>query len=171
MKTAEIKNDELIVCAYKKFYPSVLRYIQFRIKDGDEAKDLTQDVFMRLLDYKDMLREDTVKSFLYTVTRNILIDYLRRFYRKKEVDNWLIQETQVSKNEVEEKVYAQELKKMERQVLSTFPNQRKTVYMLSTYEGKNTAEIADKLHLSRRTVEFHLFLGRRCMRQAIKACI
>ena len=156
---------------YKKFYQIILNYIQFRIKDEDEARDLAQDVFIKVLEYKDMLREDTVKSFLFTITRNVLIDYMRRFYRKKGMDYWLAQEIQVSRNDTEEKVYMQELQQMEKSILSTFPFQRRIVYMMNAHEGKNITEIADKLHLSRRTVECHLFLGRRSMRQAIKACI
>lgn len=167
----EAKNDTLFICVYKKFYQTILDYIQYRIKDEDEAKDLAQDVFVKVLEYKDMLRENTLKSFLYTITRNILIDYLRRFYRKKGMDYWLALETQVSRNDTEEKVYMQELQQMEKSILSTFPFRRKVVYMMSAYEGKSTIEIADKLHLSRRTVESHLFLGRRSMRQALKACI
>lgn len=166
-----VKNDTLFICVYKKFYQIILNYIQFRIKDEDEARDLAQDVFIKVLEYKDMLREDTVKSFLFTITRNVLIDYMRRFYRKKGMDYWLAQEIQVSRNDTEEKVYMQELQQMEKSILSTFPFQRRIVYMLNAHEGKNITEIADKLHLSRRTVECHLFLGRRSMRQAIKACI
>lgn len=167
----EVKNDTLFICVYKKFYQIILNYIQFRIKDEDEARDLAQDVFIKVLEYKDMLREDTVKSFLFTITRNVLIDYMRRFYRKKGMDYWLAQEIQVSRNDTEEKVYMQELQQMEKSILSTFPFQRRIVYMMNAHEGKNITEIADKLHLSRRTVECHLFLGRRSMRQAIKACI
>ena len=87
------------------------------------------------------------------------------------MDYWLAQEIQVSRNDTEEKVYMQELQQMEKSILSTFPFQRRIVYMMNAHEGKNITEIADKLHLSRRTVECHLFLGRRSMRQAIKACI
>ena len=166
-----VKNDTLFICVYKKFYQIILNYIQFRIKDEDEARDLAQDVFIKVLEYKDMLREDTVKSFLFTITRNVLIDYMRRFYRKKGMDYWLAQEIQVSRNDTEEKVYMQELQQMEKSILSTFPFQRRIVYMMNAHEGKNITEIADKLHLSRRTVECHLFLGCRSMRQAIKACI
>ena len=166
-----VKNDTLFICVYKKFYQIILNYIQFRIKDEDEARDLAQDVFIKVLEYKDMLREDTVKSFLFTITRNVLIDYMRRFYRKKGMDYWLAQEIQVSRNDTEEKVYMQELQQMEKSILSTFPFQRRIVYMMNAHEGKNITEIADKLQLGRRTVECHLFLGRRSMRQAIKACI
>ena len=42
---------------------------------------------------------------------------------------------------------------------------------LSRYEEKDTEEIANMLNLSQRTVDYHLFLGRRDMRRYMKNCI
>lgn len=55
--------------------------------------------------------------------------------------------------------------------LLSFPVQRRTVYALSRYEEKDTEEIANMLNLSQRTVDYHLFLGRRDMRRYMKNCI
>ena len=38
-------------------------------------------------------------------------------------------------------------------------------------EEKDTEEIANMLNLSQRTVDYHLFLGRRDMRRYMKNCI
>ena len=65
-------------------------YITYRITHRYEAEDLTQDIFVRLLDYKQMLRPDTVKSFLVTIARNIVIDYIRRYYKKQEIDSYIL---------------------------------------------------------------------------------
>ena len=39
-------------------------------------------IFLTDLDYKQMLRPDTVKYFLFTIARNIVTDYIRRYYKK-----------------------------------------------------------------------------------------
>ncbi|MEY8479616.1 sigma factor-like helix-turn-helix DNA-binding protein, partial [Bacteroides acidifaciens] len=38
-------------------------------------------------------------------------------------------------------------------------------------EDKSSAEIAEEMQLSRRTVENHLFIGRREMREFFRKCI
>ena len=145
--------DDIITCSYKEYHQIILNYITYRITHRCEAEDLAQDVFVRLLDYKQMLRPDTVKYFLFTIARNIVTDYLRRYYKKQE------------------KIIADDLCKTEQRILAAFPVQRRTVYALSRYEEKDTEEIANMLNLSQRTVDYHLFLGRRDMRRYMKNCI
>ena len=171
MMTTEEKNNDIVVCAYRKYRQRIFNYISCRIKDSDEAQDLAQDVFVKLLACKRMLREDTVRHFLYSIARNVITDHVRHSCRKKKVDDWLALEAGKAANGTEERIYAEELLGLERKILSTFPRQRRTVYALSVYEGRTAKEIAEALNLSRRTVECHLLLGRRSMREAMKACV
>lgn len=163
--------DDIITCSYKEYHQVILNYITFRITHRCEAEDLTQDVFMRLLDYKQMLRPDTVKYFLFTIARNIVTDYLRRYYKKQEVDSYIYDTMASFTNETEEQILANDLYRTEQWILGFFPDQRRTVYALNRYEDKSAEEIAGALNLNRRTVECHLFLARRDMRRYMKKCI
>ena len=135
------------------------------------AEDLAQDVFVRLLDYKQMLRPDTVKYFLFTIARNIVIDYIRRYYKKQEIDSYIYDTMSTSTNETEEKIIGDDLVTMERTRLAAMPEQRRLIYTLNRFENKTSPEIANELNLSCRTVENHLFLGRREMREFFRNCI
>ena len=48
---------------------------------------------------------------------------------------------------------------------------RDRIYTLNRFENKTSPEIANELNLSCRTVENHLFLGRREMREFFRNCI
>lgn len=161
----------IITRSYEMYYHTVLSYVRYRINHKYEAEDLTQDVFVRLLDYKPMLQEVTAKYFIFTIARNIVIDYLRRFYKKQEVTSYIYDTASRSTCEQEECVIVNDLLALERNKLQTFAPQRKTVYMLSRFEDKNTYEISQQLQLSKRTVENHLLLGRKIMRAYIRQCI
>ena len=171
MEDIKVTSPCLITSSYKEHYNSVCSYINYRINNWETAKDLSQDVFLRLIDYKQMLRPDTVKYFLFTIARNIVTDYLRRYYKKQEVNNYIYDMIPSFTNETEEKIIADDLCKTEQRILAVFPVQRRTVYALSRYEEKDTEEIANMLNLSQRTVDYHLFLGRRDMRRYMKNCI
>jgi DNA-directed RNA polymerase specialized sigma24 family protein len=60
---------------------------------------------------------------------------------------------------------------MERTRLAAMPEQRRLIYTLNRFEDKSSPEIASELELSCRTVENHLFLGRRDMRDFFRNCI
>lgn len=71
---------------YTTYRPLVFRYISYKLNGCLEAEDLVQDAFLRLLEYRSMLRPETVRSFLYTIVRNLVTDYLRRHYKKTRSD-------------------------------------------------------------------------------------
>ena len=76
-----------------------------------------------------------------------------------------------STNETEEKIIGDDLMTMERTRLAAMPEQRRLIYTLNRFENKTSPEIANELNLSCRTVENHLFLGRREMREFFRNCI
>ena len=171
METTSNTSDNIIARSYEEYYQVILTYITYRITHRYEAEDLTQDVFIRLLDYKQMLRPDTVKYFLFTIARNIVIDYIRRYYKKLEVDSYMYDCAVTSTNETEEGIIADDLMATEQRKLAMMPEQRRLVYTMNRFEAKTSTEIAEEMNLSRRTVENLLFLGRREMREFFKNCI
>lgn len=175
MKNLTIHSDQSSCCiitrSYEMYYKTILSYISNKINHKYEAEDLTQDVFVRLLDYKPMLQEVTVKYFIFTIARNIVIDYLRRYYKKQEVTSYIYDTTICSTSDSEDNIIVKDLLELEKGRLHTFSPQRKKIYILSRFEEKNSQEISEMLQLSRRTVENHLFLGRKIMRAYIRQCI
>jgi RNA polymerase sigma-70 factor (ECF subfamily) len=163
-------NSCLVTYAYEKYRQLILSYIIYRTNHRYEAEDLTQDVFVRLLDYKQMLREDTVRYFLFTIARNIVIDYLRRHYKKQEITSYIYDTAVCSTGESDDLV-VKDILALEKNKLQTFSDQRKKVYILSRFEGKTPFEISEELQLSKRTIENHLLIGRKIMRTYIRQCI
>lgn len=161
----------IITRSYEMYYKTILSYITYKINHRYEAEDLAQDVFLRLLDYKPMLQEATVKYFIFTIARNIVTDYLRRYYKKQEITSYIYDTKTYSTYETEESIVVKDLLMLEKKKLQTFSPQRKKVYVLSRFQEKNSNEISEELQLSKRTVENHLLLGRKIMRAYIRRCI
>ena len=66
MKNISMKSTQLIEDSYTNYHHSVYLYIYYRIAHKEEAEDLAQDVYVRLMDYDRMPTMPT----------------LRRWYRK-----------------------------------------------------------------------------------------
>ncbi len=171
--TSEITHisDELIISSYKEYYSQIKAYIALRIVHRYEAEDLAQDVFIRLLTYKQMLRQDTITCFIFTIAHNIVTDYTRRYYKKQEMDSYLYETFEQASNETEERIIADDLLHTEKRIVSLLPSKRREVYKLSRYEGMEVKEIANHLNISYRTAGNLLYLGRSDVRQYLKNCI
>lgn len=171
MKT-QIENDhQLIADSFREYHSSLQRYITYKINNECDAEDLSQDVFVRLMDYQSMLRPETIKSFIYTIAHNLIIDYLRRQYKKQEITSYLYDTSSQAYYETEQDVVARDLEHFEHLKVTQLPAQRRRIYMLSRYEEQSVEEIAQSLQLSRRTVENHLRIGRHEVREFMQECI
>ncbi|RHI10683.1 RNA polymerase subunit sigma-70 [Bacteroides sp. AM16-24] len=171
MKDMETSSIHLIEDSYKKYQRSVFLYIYYKIGNKEEAEDLVQDVFVRLIGYQQMLRVDTIKHFIFTISRNLLYDYFRHHYKRLEVTSYIYDQRETCTNETEEQVITRDLLLLEKKKVAQLSEQRRKVYMMTRFENKTLPEVSRILNLSSRTVENHLFASRKMIREYIRQCI
>lgn len=164
-------SNQSISDAYTQYAHSVFLYIYYKVKDEKLARDLVQDTFLRLLSYRGEISFHTVKHLLLIIARNLVNDYLRRYYKTQEVINEVYENAKSEVSEVESSLYTEELSACERDAVGRLPAQRRKVYELIRFEGEKIVDIAAKLSLSVRTVENHLFISRKEVRNYMKQCI
>lgn len=164
-------SNQSISDAYTQYARSIFLYIYYKVEDEELAHDLVQDTFLRLLSYRGEICFHTVKHLLFIIARNLVNDYLRRYYRTQEVMDELYENTKSKVCEMESSIYAEELSECERDAVARLPTQRRRVYELIRFEGESIVDIAVKLSLSVRTVENHLCISRKEVRNYMKQCI
>lgn len=62
---------------YRKYGPMVLRRCRYILKDEDKALDAMQEVFARLLSYRDRLENAYPSSLLYRMATNVCLNMIR----------------------------------------------------------------------------------------------
>lgn len=162
---------QFLMETYTTYRPLVFRYIYRKLNGCMETEDLVQDAFLRLLEYRSMLRPETVRSFLYTIVRNLVTDYLRRHYKKQEVMACMCEGLVVSVENMESAVMAKDLSFQEEKRVNQLSPKVRAVYSMSRFEGKSALEIAEELSIPKRTVEGYLLAGRKSVREYMRQCI
>jgi len=71
--------DEL----YRQYGPMVIRRCRQLLRDEDQALDAAQDVFVRLLERRDRLRDDYPSSLLYRMATNLCLNRIRDAKRRQ----------------------------------------------------------------------------------------
>jgi RNA polymerase sigma-70 factor (ECF subfamily) len=73
-------DGSALAAIYDEFYPPIYRYIYRQVSDLETARDLTSEVFHRLLQAVQKgngPRQDT-RAWLYRTAHNIVVDHYRR---------------------------------------------------------------------------------------------
>lgn len=64
---------------YREYRSQLLAFVRRRVDSPSAAEDILQDVFLKLLNKGDTVREEgSLHAWLYQVTRNAIIDHWRR---------------------------------------------------------------------------------------------
>jgi RNA polymerase sigma-70 factor, ECF subfamily len=124
------------------------------VKDSDIAKDIVQEVFFILWQKKESIDlSKSVKSYLTLAVRNKCLNYIRD--HKKFSDPILESEDQYFKSDYKQgdRLIEDELRKKISSSIEELPPKCREVFLLSRYENLKYQEIADRLHISVKTVE------------------
>lgn len=142
-------------------YPKVKSFALRILKSEEDAEDVAQDIFMKLLNMPDVWQSDGDDiKFLFSITKNHIFNILkhrtieRKYQASLNTDYHTIQEFGL-----EDDLYAKELRLIAMFSIEHMPDQRKKIFKMSRLEGKSTKEISDYLNLSERTVERHIYLA------------
>lgn len=71
---------------YRTYGPMVLRRCRFLLRDEERALDATQEVFVKLLERGERMRDEFPSSLLYRIATNVCLNMLRSERRARTVD-------------------------------------------------------------------------------------
>ena len=174
MKNVRMQNEELITQSYLTHRDRILRYIAASIGNTDDAEDLTQNVWMRLLEYRMELNPATIATLLHRIARNIVYDYLRHSrhvteHREETISTLTETEAGRYAYSLDSEIEARDLAEIEHRRVECMPRMRRIISVMSRYDDMPVSDISERLSLSARTVENHLRLGRSDIRSYMSA--
>lgn len=142
---------------YNMYAGKCLGFVQSIIKDGDAAKDITHDVFVKVWLKREVISKvDSFSSYLFRMVHNAVMDRLESEVIKRRFVAEQILTSENFRSYVDERVSVDELHMLIFKAVSNMPEQRRRVFTLSRYQGISNAEIASMFDISVRTVENHI---------------
>ena len=160
MQTADLDR------IYTEYSGKVMGYIRARIRSSAEAEDLHSEVFEKIL--KKIGEFDSTKAslntWIFTITRNTVIDHFRRAKPSEELDENLSDNT-----ELDEDLLNSETLSELAAALRKLPQQMMDIIVLRYYDGKPLTEIAELMNLSYGAVKLRHQNAVLMLRQALTA--
>ena len=140
---------------YKEYSGRLYRFALGYLKSKDEAEELVQEVFTIIWEKrKDLKKELSFKSFLFTIAFNIIKrhfrtkGYLADYLKSEMGDNLDMQTSQ--------KITYDSLYQFITDLVNQLPPRRKEIFIKSRFNGLTIKEIAEEMNISHKTVENQL---------------
>jgi len=165
-----LKNNDKI--AFEKIfnkYSERIYYFSYRyLKNKEESEEITQEVFVRLWNRRfDLKPELSFNSYLFMITKNAVIDLLRKRQKETSIDeNYKIFNND-QESQPDDKLEYKELNKVVESSIEELPFKRKQIFLMSREKGFTYKQIAAKLNISIKTVESHMRLALRQLKESI----
>ena len=145
---------------FSEYYGQVKQFSYFVLKDMDAAEDVAQEVFIKIWTGRGVLPEvRNFRNYLFQISKNAVIDHIRRESAMVLRNNVFAGRFFAGDDSFENDFIARETQGAIDEIVENMPPKRREVFILNRVQGKSIDEIAELLGLSKKTVENHLHLA------------
>lgn len=156
---------------FNAYYSRVYRFAERILKDSLYADEVAQAVFVGLWRKREMLDPDrNFENYLYVLSRHAVTDFMRLNRRARLAEGLeAVTDTGLSGDSTDAVAEYHLIQSQIDKIVEGMPEQRRKVYCMSRNEGLSNDEIAERLQISKRTVERHLNLALNTLRKEMSS--
>lgn len=153
-------SDKDYKIAIKDYTKNIFRFLYKSLRDEDAVNDILQDCFLKLWQNRTQINQEKVKSWLFTVAHNAMLNYIKKASRNALLPDDLELPTVHQCHNFDTKAIID-------RVLDELSPIQKNVILLRDLEGYDYREIGEIMKLSEAQVKVYLFRGRQKVKNAI----
>lgn len=148
--------------AFDHYRTGLHRYLLRRLRNTEHARDLAQEVYLRLLRFSEKELVKRPEAYVYRVAFNVLCDFkLREEHDRVAFDSETFErlagEVEDDSPSPDEALEHKDQEQLLENALSTLPPMQRAVFLMQKRQGLSYAQTAQELGLSVKTVKTYLF--------------
>lgn len=155
---------------YREQHARILRLCRLLLKNQQEAEEVAQDVFLKLIQARALQHRDSWDAWLTQVAVNACRDRQRSWWwrRRSDIPTEIVDMQLPSKDgSPEEATVNREQREMIWRFFRKLSTRQQEVFALRYVEGWTEHQVADMLGVTPGSVKQHLFRAVRYLRKAI----
>ncbi len=148
-------NEAAFSLIYKTFWKELFNAAYKRLKDIEQSQDIVQNVFISLWDRRESVDIHNIGAYLHT---SVKFQVFNHSARTPDTSEFLsaFENILVSPISPENSMLEKEILGLVKSWIDALPKKRREIFLLHYHDGLTTAEIAEMLNVSRKTVQNQL---------------
>lgn len=149
----------------RRYHAVLIRYFSRRGIDIPDAQDLAQEVFERLARPEVRERVGRVEAYLFSIAANLAVEYFRyRQVRRTYPVIDLVSSIQRDEEFTPDRLFeGREELELIMAALNALPERMRNIFVLARLENLTHAEIAARLGVSKRLVQYEVTTATACL--------
>ncbi|HEY6902408.1 MAG TPA: RNA polymerase sigma-70 factor [Puia sp.] len=170
MSSPETEQYRQFQTVFRTYYNQLCNYALTFTKDEDVCEDIVQDLFIKVWEQRrGLLRETSIRYYLFTAVRNNCISWLRKEKQQGTVRLTSQESPAVTPDYSKETAGGEKDERhLIEQAIARLPPKCKEVFLLSRFGKLSYREIASSLGISEKTVENQLGKALKMLRAFLK---
>lgn len=160
-------NDSSLEELFNYYYPRLYNFSRSILKIEEGIDDILQEVFVKIWQNRKNITTATFNSYIFTITRNLLLNELRRKLNEQNVKEKVKKLSLAQEYSLFKQIEYRELKEKVDAIIEELPDRQKEVFLLSRHDGLSHKEISEKLGIKPKTVEYHISLSLKYLKDKI----
>jgi RNA polymerase sigma-70 factor (family 1) len=162
VKESDAKAFEVL---YYKYVPRLSSFINFYFGKNISHEETIQDAFLKIWEKRALLDESkSFNAYLMEIAKNLVYNSYRDKLQEEKYKQF---QNGMSKgvNNIEDYIYHKELQVQIEKGMEILPPMQKEIFIMSRQEGLSHDEIAQRLNISKRTVEHQIYRTLKILKQ------
>lgn len=173
-------SEDVFLDLVRKYQSLIYRHTLYLLNDQEDAKDATQETFIKAWEHSSKLRLDTVQSWLFKCANNLCIDLLRRRRFRappakaddEDIETLMHDTAFRSANpSPEDLCVKRERQALVQRAIAQLPLQFRTVLVMRDIEDISFEEIAKTVSQPVGTVKSNVFRARKKLRRILRSLL
>ena len=150
---------------FNEYYERFIRFAQGYVKERETSEDFVSEAFTLFWENRENLLSDTKpQSYILTIVKNKCLNHLQHIQVRQRTENILCEHESwrlsLSINTLQacdpEFLFSEEMERIINETLQSLPKKTRQIFVLNRFEGLSYHEIAEKMNLSCKTIEYHI---------------
>ncbi|TJZ63041.1 RNA polymerase sigma-70 factor [Sphingobacterium olei] len=145
-------SEHAFVELFHVYSPILSSFLANYHLDQEDVSDSVQQTFLKIWEHKDKIDlNSSFKNYIITIAKNDIYNKIKKNVVAEKYRDYTYQHSSPSTLHV-----SRELEEVLSKILESFPEKRRKVFEMSRIQGYSNKQIAEKLGISKSTVENHI---------------
>jgi RNA polymerase sigma-70 factor (ECF subfamily) len=165
-------DEKAFASIFNRYQAPLFDFAYKRIRDKDEAKDIVQEIFVRLWNNREELQiKNSLRAYLYRCALNGVLNKVSRQVVREEYVSSLQQMIEGHTREADYHIREADMERLINAEIAALPPKMREVFEMRKTEYLSNKEIAGRMGISEQTVETHMKRALRALRMRLSAIV